>query len=149
MTHLTSPKTLQVGWYMFQQGSIYQISQIDNRNGDITLRDHHTGICIIRNQINLFSGEGDESCLFANNMKELQDEITRHQPLAEHLVDGNGLASNLMDKAAFMVSIVEKVQQRTQHIREDALKQGIRLGYSSQVKKNSQNTRLNWDEFRT
>lgn len=131
---ITSPKTLQVGWYMFQQGSIYQISQIDNRNGDVTLRDHHTGICIIRNQINLFSGEGDEPCLFATNMKELQDEITRHQPLAEHLIDGNGLASNLMDKATFMVSIVEKVQKRTQHIREDTLKQGIRLGETIALK---------------
>lgn len=134
MTTHDVPKTLQVGWYVFQQGSIYQVIGINAASGEVTLCDRHTRESLVRSQTALFTGEDDQLCLFAPSLSQLQNELARHQPLAQAFVDGGGLPQTFMDKAACMVAVVERVQQRVTVVREDAQQQGRAIKQTAALK---------------
>lgn len=78
-------KRLHVGWYVFRDGSIYRVVEINTGSGAITLRDHHTGLVLACNGADLFTGE-ETPCLYAATLSALQDEIARQQPLAKAFV---------------------------------------------------------------
>lgn len=129
----TSPKNLQVGWYVFQDGCVYQVTDIDANSGAVTLRDHHTDMVQTSSGAELFTGQG-MPCLYASTLSALQNEIIRQQPLAEAFVDGSGLPQTLMDKAKFIIAVVEQIQQRTEARRLEAQRQGRMLKQTAALK---------------
>lgn len=68
----TSPRRLQVGWYVFQHGNIYQVTGIDMDSGAVTLCDHHTGLVQASSGTALFTGQ-DVPCLYAPTQVQGKD----------------------------------------------------------------------------
>lgn len=136
------PQTLNVGWCLFHAGTIYRIVNIDSRNSDLILQEHHTNHLTTMSQTEAFVGQDGQATLFAPSLQQLQTEIACHQPLAQALVDGNGLPQALMDKAHAIIEYVEYVQQRLEAMLFAAQQQGTPMKQTIALKQTLQGAQV-------
>lgn len=130
----TTIPTLQIGWYLFYQGSIVQITALDPSAGILTVEDHLTHNAITLNQIDLFTGTDSDHLLVAPTLADLQYELARHQPLALAVLDDMGLPETFLSKAAFMIEIVDRIDARVEEAISRAVRTGQRLTRTTALK---------------